>query len=178
MDGRRVVAAAGRGTAIQPPSAEVQRVHMRAMRGVPGFTRQAQATRHVGHDHVITGGDGGHRGPYRLHNSRTFMAQHDWQRRRKQLVTHNHISVANTGRDDTHAHFICARNAQLCALQLELAAGLTQYGNFDFNGCKGALGHLLILFNRSGLTVSTYAVCSARGRLLRCCASRLVAGRN
>lgn len=96
---------------------------------------------------MITWCDSCHRSPYRLNNPRTFVAQHDRQWRWEKLIAHDHVSVANTCSDYTDAHFIGTRNAQFCTFELQLTTGFTQYGNFDLNGCKGALGHLLILFN-------------------------------
>jgi hypothetical protein len=83
---------------------------------------------------MIARSDGRYRSAYRLHHSRTFVAQNDWQRRWKELIANDHIGVANTCSHDTHADLVGTWNSQLCALDLELATGFTQHGDFYFDG--------------------------------------------
>jgi hypothetical protein len=100
------------GTAVQPRSAEGEREGLFAMGNSPQATRPTTSACQECEHYRIAGRDFDNIRSYALDDSCAFVAKHDWMRYGVDLITGNHICVAQTRGDDLDQYFIAPRAFQ------------------------------------------------------------------
>jgi hypothetical protein len=98
--------------AVQPRSTEAERERLLAMCHPSQATRLATSACQKREHHRIAGRDFENISTYALDDSRAFVAKHDWMRYGVDLITGNHICVAQTRGDDLYQYFVAPRAFQ------------------------------------------------------------------
>jgi len=80
---------------------------------MPGAAARAPAAGVEAEHNVIAGLDRRHALPHRINNACTLVPEHNRQRRRQHLVSHESIGVADAGRHHPHPHLARPRLIQL-----------------------------------------------------------------